>query len=64
MNIRTKTLEELAYIIKDAGEAALAMRGHDPVAERKYLDQLAEAETECVRRALAPRRRLRSTAAY
>lgn len=64
MSIRSKTNEELAYIIKDAGEAALAMRDHNPAAEAKYLDQMAEAETELVRRAQAPRRRIRSTASY
>lgn len=42
---RTKTEAELHFIIKDAGEAATAMRGHDPVAEAKYLDQVNDACT-------------------
>lgn len=41
-----KTLYELHYIIKDAHEAALAMRGVDEKAELKYLDQLNDAVTE------------------
>ena len=36
---------ELRYIIKDAGEAAKAMRGHDKKAEAKYLDQVNDAST-------------------
>ena len=34
---------ELLYIARDAKEAANAMRGHDPVAECKYLDQVNDA---------------------
>ena len=41
----TKTVAELNYIIKDANEAALAMKGHDPKAEAKYLDQVNDAST-------------------
>jgi len=40
-----KTEAELRYIIKDAGEAARAMRGHAPEAECKYLDQVNDACT-------------------
>ena len=36
---------ELRYIIKDAGEAAKAMQGHDKKAEAKYLDQVNDAST-------------------
>jgi len=36
---------KLYYIIKDAGEAALAMKGHSPDAEAKYLDQINDAST-------------------
>jgi hypothetical protein len=45
-----KTHEELLFIIKDAGEAAAAMRGHDPHAEAKYLDQINDAYTELASR--------------
>jgi DNA mismatch repair ATPase MutS len=38
-----KTNGELAYIIRDAGEAAYCMKGLDPVAEAKYLDQVNDA---------------------
>jgi hypothetical protein len=38
-----KSEAELRYIIKDAGEAARNMRGFDPVAEGKYLDQVNDA---------------------
>ena len=34
---------ELRYIVKDAGEAAVAMRGHNYQAECKYLDQANDA---------------------
>ena len=40
-----KTDNELRYIIKDAGEAAKAMRGMDSKAEGKYLDQVNDAST-------------------
>jgi hypothetical protein len=39
------SLAQLRYIIKDAGEAALAMRDHSPAAEEKYLDQVNDAST-------------------
>ena len=42
---RRKSDFELLYIIKDASEAARAMRGFDPVAECKYLDQVNDAST-------------------
>ena len=47
---QNKTDAELAYIIKDAGEAAYAMRGMDEKAECKYLDQVNDAVTEIYRR--------------
>lgn len=47
---RSKTDAELDYIIRDAGEAAQAMRGHDPIAEAKYADQVNDACTERYRR--------------
>jgi hypothetical protein len=40
-----KSDSELLYIIRDAGEAAQAMRGHAPEAEAKYLDQVNDAST-------------------
>jgi hypothetical protein len=40
-----KTLAELRYILHDATEAAHAMRGHNPAAEAKYLDQVNNAAT-------------------
>jgi hypothetical protein len=46
----TKTDEELRYIIKDASEAAIAMRGHSPASEEKYLDQVNDASTILYRR--------------
>jgi hypothetical protein len=45
-----KTDAELAYIIKDASEAARAMQGVDAQAELKYLDQVNDACTEKHRR--------------
>lgn len=45
-----KTEAELRYTAKDAHEAALAMRDHDPKAEAKYLDQMNDALTELARR--------------
>jgi len=46
----TKTDDELRYIIKDASEAAIAMRGHSPASEEKYLDQVNDASTILYRR--------------
>ena len=46
----TKTIDELKYIVRDAGQAATAMRDHDPAAEAKYLDQMNEAASELYRR--------------
>lgn len=40
-----KTKAELEYIVKDAGEAARNMKGHDPKAEAKYSDQMNDAST-------------------
>ena len=40
-----KTHAELRYIIKDASEAARAMRGLNADAEAKYLDQVSDAVT-------------------
>lgn len=40
-----KSDEELRYIMKDAGEAARAMKGVNPAAEAKYLDQVNDAAT-------------------
>lgn len=51
-----KTDDQIRYIIRDAGEAALAMRHHDPVAEGKYLDQCSDARS--ILRARQPEWRL------
>lgn len=40
-----KSDAELHYIVKDAGEAARAMKGHNAQAEAKYLDQVNDAST-------------------
>jgi len=40
-----KSDAELRYIIKDAGEAARMMKGLNPAAEAKYLDQVNDAST-------------------
>ena len=47
---RSKSTAKLLYICKDAGEAAVAMRGLDATAECKYLDQVNDACTELYRR--------------
>jgi len=47
----TKTRDELVYIVRDAYEAAAAMRDHDPVAEAKYLEQMNDASTVLCARA-------------
>jgi hypothetical protein len=45
---------ELRYVIKDAGEAAQAMRDHDSRAANKYADQVNDACTVLAyRRSLA-----------
>ena len=49
-DFRKKSDAELRYILKDAGEAAQAMRGIDRNAECKYLDQVNDACTELHRR--------------
>lgn len=40
-----KSDDELRYIMRDAHEAAIAMRGVDSAAECKYLDQINDAAT-------------------
>jgi hypothetical protein len=47
---RKKSDAELHYIMKDAAEAAECMKGMDPKAEAKYLDQVNDAATELYRR--------------
>lgn len=47
---RNKTDDELRFILKDAAEAAIAMRGVSEKAEAKYLDQLNEASNEIYQR--------------
>jgi hypothetical protein len=47
---RKKTDAELHFIMKDAHEAAECMKGMDPAAECKYLDQVNDAATELYRR--------------
>jgi hypothetical protein len=41
----SKTNDQLHFIIRDAGEAAKAMKNHNPQAESKYLDQQNDAAT-------------------
>jgi hypothetical protein len=41
----SKSDEALRYIMKDAGEAAKAMKNHSPSSESKYLDQVNDAAT-------------------
>jgi hypothetical protein len=41
----TKSDAELRYIIKDAGEASMAMMGWNYEAEAKYLDQINDASS-------------------
>ena len=48
-----KSTAELEYIRKDAAEAAACMKGMDPVAEAKYLDQVNDACTVLYRRRTA-----------
>jgi ribosomal protein L22 len=40
-----KSDSQLRYILKDASEAATAMKNHDTKAELKYLDQVNDAST-------------------
>ena len=47
-----KSWDEIHFIIRDAHEAAVNMRGFDSVAENKYLDQINDAETELYKRKL------------
>ena len=46
----SKSWDELLFIAKDAKLAADAIRGHDNVAEIKYLDQVNDACTEMYKR--------------
>lgn len=41
----SKSDAELHFIVKDAGEAAKAMKNHSPKSEAKYLDQVNDAST-------------------
>ena len=52
---RKKTDEQLQFIMKDASEAARAMRGLDARAEAKYLDQINDASTVLYERATKPK---------
>jgi hypothetical protein len=60
----SKTADELRYIMRDAGEAATAMRGHDDRAEGRYLDQVAEARMELSRRERVQAKAARKPARY
>ncbi len=60
--LHAKTDSELQFIIRDAGEAAKAMRGHDPAAEAKYLDQVNDACTIIYARVTSARRSRAMTA--
>jgi hypothetical protein len=46
-----KTDTELRYILKDASEAAAAVRSFDTHAEAKYLEQICDASTVLASRA-------------
>jgi hypothetical protein len=54
---RKKTDEQLQFIMKDASEAARAVRGLDARAEAKYLDQINDASTVLYERAAKFRER-------
>ena len=41
----SKTNDQLRFILKDASEAAEAVRGWDERAENKYLEQACDAST-------------------
>jgi hypothetical protein len=47
----SKTEAELRFILKDASEAAAAVRNHDSHAESKYLEQICDASTVLASRA-------------
>lgn len=47
---RSYTLTGLLFSVRDAREAADAMRGHDPAAESWYLDDMATISMEINRR--------------
>ena len=46
-----KSDDELRFILRDASEAADAMRGWDDAAEAKYLEQIDDAATVLAERA-------------
>ena len=54
--MKKKSIAELEYIIKDAGEAAKCMKDVNPAAEAKYLDQVNDAVSELYRRRNPPKR--------
>lgn len=56
---RAKSDAELRYIVRDAGEAALAMRSVSAQAEAKYLDQVNDACTVLNERAKKAQRTTR-----
>lgn len=47
---RGYSLDGLLFSVRDAREAADAMRGHDPAAEAWYLDDMATISMEINRR--------------
>lgn len=56
---RQKTEAELRYIQRDANEAAQAMKGWNPQAEAKYLDQVNDASTVLYQRKLAALKKMK-----
>lgn len=52
LKAKAMNYDQLVYSIKDATEALEAVRGHDPIAEGKYYDQLS-VYTMFLRRLLA-----------
>ena len=48
---RAATWDSLQYVVKDCREAAEAMRGHNPVREGRYLDEMHTYIEEMNRRA-------------
>lgn len=49
-SLKSKNIDALMFIMRDAHDAAIAMRNMDPIAECKYLDQVNAASTEIYRR--------------
>ena len=47
---KSYTFKGLLYSVRDARQAADAMRGHDPIAEGWYLDDMATISMEINRR--------------